>query len=79
LKEQFLVLIKKYEEQFGAEKTTAVQKKLDAMKEKVMEDNEAVLEWLPLRKRDVTLETLMQKTYQQLIDDMEQEMGEGRG
>ena len=39
-------------------------------------ENEAVLEWLPLRKRDVTLETLLQKTYQSLIDGMEGEMGE---
>jgi len=74
MKEQFLEIIKKYEERFGSARALEVQDRLKNLKEKVVEENEGLLEWLPERKRNVTLETLLQKTYQKLIDEMEKEM-----
>ena len=75
MKAQFLEVLKRYEGHCGSARALAMQDKLEALKDTVVEENEAVLEWLPLRKRDVTLETLLQKTYQSLIDEMEGEMG----
>jgi len=63
--------LKKYGEKFGSERARAMQKMFDERKQKVMEDNEFVLQWLPVRKRDVTMETLLQKTYDELIVEME--------
>ena len=74
---KFLETIKKYEARFGSIKALAVQDKLEDLKEKVILENEDVLEWLPLIKRDITLETLLQKTYQSLVHQMEVEMEEG--
>jgi hypothetical protein len=74
VKGQFQEVLKRFEAQCGSARALAVQDKLEALKSKVVEENEAVLEWLPLRKRDVTLETLLQKTYQNLIVEMEEEM-----
>jgi len=74
MKEQFLEIIKRYEEQFGSARALEVQGRFKDLKEKVVEENEGLLEWLPERKRDVTLETLLQKTYQKLIDEMEEKM-----
>jgi len=76
VKAQFLEVLKRYEGQCGSNRALAMQDKLEVLKDKVIEENEAVLEWLPLRKRDVTLETLLQKTYQSLVNDMERDMGE---
>lgn len=75
VKAQFLEVLKRYEARNGSASALAMQDKLEVLKDKVIEENEAVLEWLPLRKRDVTLETLLQKTYKSLIDEMEREMG----
>ena len=63
--------LKKYGEKFGSERARAMQKMFDERKQKVMEDNEFVLQWLPVRKRDVTMETLLQKTYDELMVEME--------
>lgn len=76
VKAQFLEVLKRYEGQCGSDRALVIQDKLEVLKDKVVEENEAVLEWLPLRKRDVTLETLLQKTYQSLIDEMKGEMRE---
>jgi len=74
MKEQFLEILKRYEERFSSARALEVQDRLKDLKEKVIEENEGLLEWLPERKRDVTLETLLQKTYQKLIEEMEKEM-----
>ncbi|HEU20509.1 MAG TPA: hypothetical protein ENO00_14225 [Deltaproteobacteria bacterium] len=71
MKEEFMEALKKYGEKFGSERARAMQKMFDERKQKVMEDNEFVLQWLPVRKRDVTMETLLQKTYDELIVEME--------
>ena len=71
VKEEFMEALKKYGEKFGSERARAMQKMFDERKQKVMEDNEFVLQWLPVRKRDVTMETLLQKTYDELMVEME--------
>jgi len=74
MKNRFEKALKTYEERFGLEKTQAVQMRLAELKAKVIEENEAVLEWLPAHKRSITMETLLQKTYQTLIEEMEEEL-----
>lgn len=70
VKDEFIEALRKYEEKVGLVRARAMQKMFEERKQKVMEDNEFVLQWLPVRKRDITLDTLLQKTYEELIREM---------
>jgi len=76
MKEQFAAVLQQYEKQKGPQKAVEIQRKLEDAEKRVVEDNAALLDWLPERKRSITLETLLQKTYRDLIDDMNEEMRE---
>ena len=72
MKNEFIEAVRKYEEKVGSERVRALQEIFEERKQKVMEDNDFVLQWLPVKKRDITLETLLQKTYEELIREMDE-------
>ncbi len=72
MKNEFIEALRKYEEKVGSERVRALQEIFEERKQKVMEDNDFVLQWLPVKKRDITLETLLQKTYEELIREMDE-------
>ncbi len=75
MKAKYMDTLKKYNEKFGADKVREIEDKLETLKEEIISENESVLTWLPPPKRDVTIGTLLQKPYQDLIHEMEEKMG----
>lgn len=75
MKVKYLDTLKKYNEKFGTDKVRDIEDKFKTLEEEIISENESVLTWLPPPKRDVTIGTLLQKTYQDLIHEMEEEMG----
>lgn len=75
MKATYLDTLKEYNEKFGADRMREIEVKFKALEEEIISENESVLTWLPPPKRDVTIGTLLQKTYQDLIHEMEEEMG----
>lgn len=73
MKETFERALKDYEKKYGLEKAAEIQGQFDQLKEKVIVDNEHVLEWLPLRKKNETIESLLQGVYKKLMSRMEKE------
>ena len=73
MKDTFEKALKDYEKKYGLEKAAGIQDQFDRLKEKVISDNEHVLEWLPLRKKNETIESLLQGVYKKLTSQMEKE------
>jgi len=73
MKDTFEKALKDYEKKYGLEKAAEIQAKFDQLKEKVIADNEHVLQWLPLRKRNETIESLLQGVYKKLMGVMAKE------
>jgi hypothetical protein len=73
MKDTFEMALKDYEKKYGLEKAAGIQDQFDRLKEKVISDNEHVLEWLPLRKKNETIESLLQGVYKKLTSQMEKE------
>jgi len=73
MKDTFEKALKDYEKKYGLEKAAEIQAKFDQLKEKVIADNEHVLQWLPLRKRNETIESLLQGVYKKLTGVMAKE------
>ena len=73
MKDTFEKALKDYEKKYGLEKAAEIQAKFDQLKEKVIADNEHVLEWLPLRKKNDTIESLLQGVYKKLMGVMAKE------
>ena len=73
MKDTFEKALKDYEKKYGLEKAAEIQGQFDRLKEKVIADNEHVLEWLPLRKKNETIESLLQGVYKKLMSRMEKE------
>ncbi|MBP1720700.1 MAG: hypothetical protein H6Q50_212 [Deltaproteobacteria bacterium] len=73
MKDTFEKALKDYEKKYGLEKVAGIQDQFDRLKEKVISDNEHVLEWLPLRKKNETIESLLQGVYKKLTSQMEKE------
>jgi hypothetical protein len=71
MKDEFMKALKKYEEAAGPERARAINDQFEERKRIIMEDNEYLLQWLPERKRNVTMETLLQKTYEGFMKEME--------
>jgi hypothetical protein len=70
-KEKFLEALKIYESKYGSAEALKIQDRLSTLRKQILEDNEAVLEWLPMKKKDQTMESLMEKNYRDLIFQME--------
>ncbi len=71
MKDAFERALKDYEKKYGLEKAAELQGQFDQLKEKIIADNDHVLEWLPLRKKNETTESLLQGVYKKLMGLME--------
>ena len=71
MKDAFERALKDYENNYGLDKAAEIQGQFDQLKEKVITDNEHILEWLPLRKKNETIESLLQGVYKKLMSLME--------
>lgn len=71
MKDDFERALRDYEKKYGLEKAAEIQGRFDRLKEQVITDNEHVLEWLPLRKKNETIESLLQGVYKKLLGQME--------
>ncbi len=72
-RERFIQTLVKYQEKFGQERASAIQEKFWQLREKVVADNAAEIDWFPSWKKNQILESLLDKTYQSLIAEMESE------
>jgi hypothetical protein len=72
-REQFVQTLMQYQEKFGQEKASAIQEKFWQLKEQIVTDSAADLDWFPSWKKNQILESLLQKTYLDLIAEMERE------
>jgi hypothetical protein len=72
-RERFIQTLMQYQEKFGQDKASAIQEKFWQLKEQVVTDNSADLDWFPDWKKRQILESLLDKTYLGLIAEMERE------
>lgn len=72
-RERFLHTLIRYQEQFGQEKASAVQERFWQQKEQVVADHSSELDWFPAWKKNQILESLLERTYRDLISEMERE------
>lgn len=72
-KEKFIHILMQYQEKFGQEKASAIQEKFWQLREQVVKDNSSEIEWFPSWKKNQILESLLEKTYRDLILEMERE------
>ncbi len=72
-RERFIQTLIRYQDQFGQEKASAIQEKFQHLKEQVVTDNVAELDWFPDWKKRQILESLLDRTYLDLIAEMERE------
>jgi hypothetical protein len=72
-RERFLHTLIRYQDQFGREKASAVQERFWKQKEQVVADHSSELDWFPSWKKNQILESLLEKTYRDLIAEMERE------
>jgi len=72
-RERFVQALMQYQEKFGQEKASAIQEKFWQLKEQIVTDSAADLDWFPSWKKNQILESLLQKTYLDLIAEMERE------
>ncbi|MBN2256106.1 MAG: hypothetical protein JW736_10390 [Deltaproteobacteria bacterium] len=79
MKDEFMEALKKFEQTAGPERARAINDRFEERKRVIMEDNEYLLQWLPERKRNVTMMTLLQKTYEELMKEMEDTEGQAQG
>lgn len=73
-KEKFLEALKIYESKYGSAEALKIQDRLSALRKQIIEDNETVLEWLPTKKKDQTIESLLEGCYRDLTLQMEREL-----
>ena len=72
-RERFIQALIQFQEKFGQEKTAAIQERFWLLKEQIVTDNSADLDWFPSWKKNQILESLLEKTYLGLIAEMERE------
>ena len=72
-RERFIQTLMKYQEKVGQEKAAAIQEKFWQIREKVVAENAGEIDWFPSWKKNQILESLLEKTYQDLIAEMKRE------
>ena len=72
-REKFIHTLMQYQEKFGQEKTSAIQEKFWQSREQIVADSASEIDWFPSWKKDQILESLLAKTYLDLIAEMERE------
>ncbi len=60
----------RYQEAFGQEKASAIQDRFQRERERIVAENAAELDWFPAWKKNQILDSLLDKTYRDLIDEM---------
>ena len=72
-RERFIQTLIQFQEKFGQERASAIQERFWLLKEQIVADNSADLDWFPSWKKNQILESLLEKTYLGLIAEMERE------
>lgn len=72
-REKFLETLMRYQEQFGREKASAIQERFRQERERIAAESAAEIDWFPSWKKGQILESLLEKTYRDLILEMERE------
>jgi hypothetical protein len=72
-RERFIQTLMQFQDKFGQERAAAIQEKLGRLREQVVAENAADLDWFPDWKKRQILESLLEKTYLGLIAEMERE------
>ncbi len=72
-RERFIQTLIQFQEKFGQERAAAIQERFWLLKEQIVTDNSADLDWFPSWKKNQILESLLEKTYLGLIAEMERE------
>jgi hypothetical protein len=72
-REKFLHALMQYQEKHGQEKASAIQERFWQQRERVVAESAADIDWFPSWKKNQILESLLEKTYRDLIVEMERE------
>ncbi|HET6490830.1 MAG TPA: hypothetical protein VFG28_13835 [Syntrophales bacterium] len=72
-RERFIHALIRYQEKFGQDRASVIQEKLGQLREQIVAENSADLDWFPDWKKRQILESLLEKTYLGLIAEMERE------
>jgi len=72
-REKFLHTLVQYQEKFGPEKASAIQERFRQERERVVAESASEIDWFPSWKKDQILESLLEKTYRDLIQEMQRE------
>ncbi|OPY92452.1 MAG: hypothetical protein A4E73_01122 [Syntrophaceae bacterium PtaU1.Bin231] len=72
-REKFLHTLVQYQEKFGPEKASAIQERFRQERERVVAESASEIDWFPSWKKNQILESLLEKTYRDLIQEMQRE------
>ena len=72
-REKFLHALVQYREKFGPEKASAIQERFRRDMERIVAESASEIDWFPSWKKNQILESLLEKTYRELIVEMERE------
>ncbi len=72
-REKFLHTLAQYQEKHGQEKASAIQERFRQQRERIAAESAAEIDWFPSWKKGQILESLLEKTYRDLILEMERE------
>ncbi|HQL90912.1 MAG TPA: hypothetical protein PLQ15_09945 [Syntrophales bacterium] len=72
-REKFLHALVQYREKFGPEKASAIQERFRRDRERIVAESASEIDWFPSWKKNQILESLLEKTYRELIVEMERE------
>jgi len=72
-REKFLHTLMQYQGKHGQEKASAIQERFWQQRERVVAESAADIDWFPSWKKNQILESLLEKTYRDLILEMERE------
>jgi hypothetical protein len=72
-REKFLHTLMQYQGKHGREKASAIQESFWRERERIVAESAAEIDWFPSWKKNQILESLLEKTYRDLILEMERE------
>ncbi len=72
-REKFLHTLVRYREKFGPERASAIQERFRQDRERIVAESASEIDWFPSWKKNQILESLLEKTYRELIVEMERE------
>lgn len=72
-REKFLHTLMQYQGKHGQERASAIQERFWRERERIVAESAAEIDWFPSWKKNQILESLLEKTYRDLILEMERE------